>query len=114
MDSEDGGGGENGKENSGAGFTSFSCAGSQAKWLSAFQLYQKNTLGSGDPSTLILVCLVFTGWWETKHSQPPGSLQVINAAQNSSFNTRKCFLLSFRVTPDADVLGYTAKETQLE
>lgn len=28
MDSEDGGGGETGKENSGAGFTSFSCAGS--------------------------------------------------------------------------------------
>lgn len=29
MDSEDGGGGgENGKENSGAGFTSFSCVGS--------------------------------------------------------------------------------------
>lgn len=36
MDSEDGRGGENGKENSGAGFAFFSCAGSQAKWLSAF------------------------------------------------------------------------------
>lgn len=35
MDSEDGGGGENGKENSGAGFTSFSFTGSWAKWLSA-------------------------------------------------------------------------------
>lgn len=48
-------------------------------------------LGNGDPSTLVLICLFFSGWWETKHSQPPDILQVINTVQNSSFNTRKMF-----------------------
>lgn len=57
----------------------------------------------------------FSGWWETKHSQPPDLLQVINAVQNSSFNTRKCFLLLLEVTPNTDVLSYsTSKPTGMK
>lgn len=111
MDSEDGGGGENGKENLGAGFTSFSFTGSQAKWLSAIQLYPKKplTLGDDERSTQVLVCLFVSGWWETKHSQTPDFLQVINTVRNSTSDTGKCFLLLFKVTPDADALSTQRK-----
>lgn len=84
--------------------------------ISLLAIPKKETpaLGNGDPSALVLVCLFFFRMVGNKHSQPPDFLQVINAVQNSSFNTRICFLLLFRVTPDADVLSYTAQVTQLE
>lgn len=88
--------------------------GKMAISLLAIPKEETPVLGNGDPSTLVLVCLIFSGWWGKKHSQPPDFLRVINAVQNSSFNTRKCFLLLFRVTPDADVLSYTAQVTELE
>lgn len=113
MDSEDGGGGENGKENSGAGFTSFSFAGSWAKWLSAIKLYPKKPQLLEMLNLLhrfwFFVCLFVSGWWETKHSQTSGFLQVINTVQNSTPDTGKCFLPLFKVTPDADVLSAQCK-----
>lgn len=51
----------------------------------------------------------YSGWWETKHSQAPDISQVINTVQNSTSGTGKCFLLLFKVTPDADVLSIQRK-----
>lgn len=66
-------------------------------------------LGDDEPPRQALVYLVFFRMMGNKAQPTPCLLQVINTVQNSTFVTGKCFLLLFKVAPDADVLSTQRK-----